>query len=192
VPVPRIRYNVASVLVGSGSGEGEARQNALLPADVNGDGAVSPMDALLVINEISRSRTSASGEALSTRPSSLIFTDVNGDGFITPMDALHVINHISRSRQGDAPADVNQLLSLTAGAGGITPVDTYAALSQLLASISTLHSGSSSGNGGAEGERVAEGELKAAPMIQSAAHDDDEDDDDILDLLADDVASLWQ
>jgi large repetitive protein len=192
VPVPRIRYNVASVLVGSGSGEGETRQNALLPADVNSDGAVSPMDALLVINEISRSRTSASGEALSTQLASLMFTDVNGDGMITPMDALHVINHISRSRQGDAPADVNQLLSLTAGAGGITPVDTYAALSQLLASVSTLQSDSSSGNGGAEGERVAEGELKAAPMIQSAADDDDEDDDDILDLLADDVASLWQ
>lgn len=191
VPVPRIRYNVASVMVGTASGEGEARQNALLPADVNSDGVVSPMDALLVINEISRSRTAASGETASTRAVSLMFTDVNGDGLITPLDALNVINHISRARQGDAPSDVNQLLGQTTGDNGITPVDTYAALAELLSSISASDSGSSSDTG-AEGEMSAEGESNAVPIVESVKNDDDESHDDLLALLADDVASLWQ
>jgi hypothetical protein len=77
------------------------------PTDVDGDGQVRPVDALRVINFVSRhgvgtveelkdrmnlsDRTGASVAAMDIRR-----FDVNQSGTITPLDALLVINHISR------------------------------------------------------------------------------------------------
>ncbi len=68
--------------------------------DVNGDGIISPRDALIVINYINRSRTE--GEAASSKDSRspAAATDVNGDGVVSPIDALLVINFINRNRSG--------------------------------------------------------------------------------------------
>ena len=57
--------------------------------DVNGDGRVSPNDALIVINQISRKGSSKSAFA-----SSLV-ADVNEDGQVSSLDALIVINHVT-------------------------------------------------------------------------------------------------
>lgn len=71
--------------------------NHNLNEDVNGDGYVSPIDALLIINDLNSngahpvpSRVGAAGEP----PSDML--DVNGDGLITPMDVLLIINHLNR------------------------------------------------------------------------------------------------
>ncbi len=73
-------------------------QNAVLPVDVNGDGNVTPLDVLTVINELN-----ASGpHALSSGGGVPYFYDVNGDGFLTPTDALQVINYLNSPPQTSA------------------------------------------------------------------------------------------
>ncbi|MGI9474079.1 MAG: peroxidase family protein, partial [Rubripirellula sp.] len=67
-------------------------QNVDLPEDVNADGQISSLDALMVINRISRGSNHND-----TRPG---FRDVNGDGLISSADALRVINRMSRDRDG--------------------------------------------------------------------------------------------
>ncbi len=64
--------------------------------DVNGDGRVAAIDALLVINSISRQRR---GEGESTNRSLSQKLDVNGDGKTTALDALQIVNHLSRQRR---------------------------------------------------------------------------------------------
>ena len=100
VPIGRITYDVAEVQVvrATGGGEGEAPyQNGRNRWDVNNDGAISPMDALLVLNRLNRGGVAegeAGGSAGGNTPS--VFWDVNGDRKLTPIDALQVINHLNR------------------------------------------------------------------------------------------------
>ncbi|MEM6777722.1 MAG: dockerin type I domain-containing protein [Planctomycetota bacterium] len=61
--------------------------------DVSGDGRVSAIDALLVINQLNRLGAlseSTAGEVLS------VSGDVNGDGRVSAIDALMVINHLNQ------------------------------------------------------------------------------------------------
>lgn len=60
---------------------------------------ISPLDALLVINELNRA---GSRKLPSDRPRPLAppFYDVNRDSFITPLDALWVINYLNRKKDG--------------------------------------------------------------------------------------------
>lgn len=187
VDVSRIRYNVTNVRIGgSGNGEGESRQNALLPADVNGDGEVTPLDALSVINQIGFARLGASGESAAVV--SNLYSDVNGDGDVTPLDALIVLTYIGSARRGDVPIDLAQLSALSPNANGVIPVDTYAALRELLSGRFT------GGSSGAEGEGAGEEDSAVAvrvPTPQTPTDNDDEE-DSLLGLLADDVASLWK
>lgn len=65
--------------------------NSVSAEDVNGDGSVTPVDALQVINYIARSGTGTVD--LSMRIDS--FPDVLADNRISPVDALRVINYIA-------------------------------------------------------------------------------------------------
>lgn len=78
-------------------------QNPVNPKDVNGDGSVTPLDALEIINDLNEGRggvlpprspiinpDSDSGE------SGPIYPDVNGDGVLSPMDVLELINELNR------------------------------------------------------------------------------------------------
>ncbi len=70
---------------------GTFAQNPLNAYDVNNDGAVSPLDALLVINTLET--------GVSPRDT---FTDVNGDTAMSPIDALLVINELVVADAGAA------------------------------------------------------------------------------------------
>lgn len=61
------------------------------PADVNGDGQLSPMDALLVINRLNMRKIDPFG----TFESGDMALDTNGDGHISSIDALIVVNRIN-------------------------------------------------------------------------------------------------
>jgi len=61
--------------------------------DVNADGALSPLDALMVVNQLNRASQGASGEAPADTIRRLL--DVNADGSLTSMDALAVINRLN-------------------------------------------------------------------------------------------------
>ncbi|MFM8216351.1 MAG: Ig-like domain-containing protein [Pirellula sp.] len=64
------------------------RHNLLNPADVNMDGRASPIDALMVIDELNRSDRSADGQ-------NRMMADTNNDGFVSPVDALVVIDTLN-------------------------------------------------------------------------------------------------
>lgn len=71
------------------------RHNAVLPADVDTDRVVAPIDALILINLLNSNSdrnlcsTNASGE-------DSLLIDVNNDGWLSPVDALTVINNINQ------------------------------------------------------------------------------------------------
>ena len=78
--------------------------------DVNNDGFLSPIDALLVINQLNRS-----GTTQPARPSLLgdlpaPFRDSNGDSFVSPLDALLVINRLNRRGDGEGEVSVAEQL----------------------------------------------------------------------------------
>ncbi len=70
--------------------------NAEIPEDVNADGIISSIDALMVIN-----RLAGPQENDPDLPPS--FRDVTGDGNVSSLDALRVINRMQRATRGDAP-----------------------------------------------------------------------------------------
>lgn len=66
--------------------------NFVMPEDTNSGGFVSPIDALIVINELNaRDENKQVPDAV----------DVNADGFLSPVDALLVINFLNRTRTSE-------------------------------------------------------------------------------------------
>lgn len=72
------------------------RQNAWNPLDVNNNGGVTPVDALLIINVLNFQGASE-GEGSPTQ-SQKPYIDVNGDSHTSPTDALIVINYLIQLR----------------------------------------------------------------------------------------------
>jgi Beta propeller domain/Dockerin type I domain/Bacterial Ig domain len=81
--------------------------------DVNGDGFVGPLDALLIINEL----TDGGGRLLSESTSlrniqntenarSPKFIDVDKNGYVSPLDALRVINSLSEGGNNRAASGI--------------------------------------------------------------------------------------
>ncbi len=71
-------------------------QNSSFPEDVSHDGLVSPLDVVLVVNELNRRFANGSGSALPTGigvPPP--YVDVNGDSRVTALDVLFVINYLN-------------------------------------------------------------------------------------------------
>jgi hypothetical protein len=79
--------------------------NPVYAQDVNHDFQVSPLDALLIINDLNASgpralpmgaaQTTAQGEGEQQS-----YPDVNGDGYLSPIDVLSVINHLNAQGAG--------------------------------------------------------------------------------------------
>lgn len=61
--------------------------------DVNADGNVSPIDALVVINYLNRGNSST---LPLIRPEDSPFVDIDANGNVDPIDALRVINYLNR------------------------------------------------------------------------------------------------
>ncbi|MEM6978805.1 MAG: Calx-beta domain-containing protein [Planctomycetota bacterium] len=74
-----------------------------LRLDVSGEGNVTALDALLVINRLNRG--DAAGESVAALSDVREATDVNGDGVTSPLDALLIINAINR---GDHDSQVSR------------------------------------------------------------------------------------
>lgn len=77
-------------------------QNPRNRFDVNGDGQVTPLDALLIINHLSRTKNNSLEKP---RLSPGNYLDVSGEGQVTPLDALQVINQLSRQNRGAETAE---------------------------------------------------------------------------------------
>ena len=90
-------------------------RNPIDASDVDASGQVSPIDALIVINEIASQQFSDHSPGIDGRIRGneevnlnfFQFFDVNGDHRITPIDALHVINQIAKSAiEAERPAQI--------------------------------------------------------------------------------------
>jgi hypothetical protein len=71
-----------------------------LPPDVNADGRITPLDALLVINELNVAGPRRLEDVL---PGSLAgrYLDVSGDGWVTPLDAALIIGQVNAEASGE-------------------------------------------------------------------------------------------
>jgi hypothetical protein len=68
-------------------------QNPLLSTDIDGDGRVTPRDALLVINQLN---LRGQGPLIpGVDPMALPYLDASGNGLLEPLDALLVINYLN-------------------------------------------------------------------------------------------------
>jgi hypothetical protein len=77
-----------------------ALHNLIMPLDSNGDGGITPIDALNVINYINSFHSGPVGESGSTPE----YLDTNGDNYISPIDALEIINYINAFGSLQPPA----------------------------------------------------------------------------------------
>jgi hypothetical protein len=81
-----------------------AAHNVAMPLDVNGDGRISSIDALVVISDLLTRTTAGSSFSAVASPAVMTATasttvsnryvDVNGDGRVSPSDALAVISYL--------------------------------------------------------------------------------------------------
>jgi hypothetical protein len=93
-------------------------QNPSLILDVNGDGSVSPVDGLIIINEVNTPKyRDSTGHLPNVVPAAANrwFLDTNGDGFATAADVLRIFNHLNGVAglgEGEAPQHVADLALL--------------------------------------------------------------------------------
>ncbi|HUE71447.1 MAG TPA: dockerin type I domain-containing protein, partial [Pirellulaceae bacterium] len=90
--------------------------------DLNGDGAVTASDALLVVNRLNQQASSFAGES-----SDVSALDVNGDGRLTALDALLIINELNKTAAAALAQD-----SDSGQSGEEDSLDQYAADADLL------------------------------------------------------------
>lgn len=70
---------------------GTPNHNDMNPTDVNGDGQTTPLDALMVINQLGPLSGAANGQEIDV----VALCDTNGDGHVSALDALTVINALN-------------------------------------------------------------------------------------------------
>ncbi|MEM6689882.1 MAG: Ig-like domain-containing protein, partial [Planctomycetota bacterium] len=174
VPVEQIRYGVQSFNVTGAAAE--FLHNESLAMDVNNDGSVSPIDALLVINRLTSQ--GPEGEDVGSSGRSQLYLDVTNDGRVSPLDALQVINYLV-SQNGESEA-AGEAVAPVGGVSTELAVDESA--------------------GDAVFEDLSEDDLLFASTDVSPASnsdqvappvEDDEEEESIYGALADDVQQQW-
>jgi hypothetical protein len=128
----QIKRTPLAIVIGEPAFEGE-------PTDVDGDGNVRAIDALRVINMVSRhgvgtvdeikarmdKSSNSSGKSVLQTDDVRRF-DVNRNGSITPLDALLVINHLSReSRRNASSPEAKAASSVAPNAEGVAVDPTF-------------------------------------------------------------------
>ena len=109
----------------SSTGEVPDYQNPTLPEDVNNDGKVSALDALLLINFLNLGQSLPPAPVPPAQPQ--YYWDVDGNNVVTPSDVLQVVNRL-------------ELHTLSAGEGEDTAAATPAASPATVAARTTAES----------------------------------------------------
>ncbi|MEZ6120177.1 MAG: tandem-95 repeat protein [Pirellulaceae bacterium] len=170
-------------------------QNPNDALDVNNDGFISPIDALLVINELNANGSRALDPPPIASPpfSPPPFVDVSGDDYLSPIDALLVINHLNAdAAEGEAAEDEWNDSQLVGAALHITPRTTSIA-SQAVeqAFAGSTQNEDRPANSLAELDMI--GSVFADPFVKNDLHAADSAiDADLLHQLADDLKNVWK
>ncbi len=82
-------------------------KNQSLPSDVNGDGTVAPIDALIVINYLNLGRPQILDHEELPPLATGFFYDRNGDRVVSPLDALIIISELNEQSSGEGE-DISQ------------------------------------------------------------------------------------
>ena len=91
-------------------------QNTDVPADVNGDGTVTPFDALLIINYLNRH---GAGPLPIPAEAPRMYFDVAGNDSVAPLDALLVINALNRLARATGEGESGEDQLTTPGSDGV-------------------------------------------------------------------------
>lgn len=180
-------------------------QNLVLPTDVNGDGVDSPLDALIIINELNTNGPRELDDGVIDA-----FLDVNGDGIVSPIDVLLVINRLilkASSGEGEftatAPPSENSVRDVAPISPNVSAIATspLIALDAIVDNIApTPHAAQELPAQGAfdvitatAGHRPPDTLASANIGTDLALRGELEDDEfaDLLHAIADDVAPLW-
>lgn len=199
----RINYGVASVEIttagGAAAGEGEFH-NRLRPTDVNGDDETSPIDALLVINDLningSRNLFATGGLAEGEHSQEHYFLDVSGDNFASPLDGLIIINHLNQRSfpNGEGEANLTDAVVLTTNvpstssvslAIDVGPIEVDQPLSQQESTVVAAAEASSLNNDAVDAYYTADDEDGVAISHDALQQDELED---LFELFARDEA----
>lgn len=161
-------------------------RNPVNGLDVNADGFVSPIDVLLVINEINRNGARAL-PANPTPPPPPPYFDVNGDGFLAPSDPKEIIDYLN-SRVGSGEGEAS-LLTQDVAAG--SNLQFAAASLTTLDDVPTAENDEkktpASGNASPTAP-VAAADTIAANAVSPAESVGKLDWDDLLDGISEDIA----
>ncbi|HND54077.1 MAG TPA: dockerin type I domain-containing protein, partial [Pirellulaceae bacterium] len=94
------------------------------PLDVDGDGFVAPIDALLVVNALNRGETTPSQANGEQAPP---YLDVDSDGVVAPIDVLQIVNYLnsapSVNGEGESAAVSAADLNFSVNVSGIVDTD---------------------------------------------------------------------
>ena len=90
---------------GSSGGYLLSYHNDAIPLDVNDDGHVSPIDALMVIDQLNRFGSTAIPESMVQYDVAPPYWDVTGDRMISPIDVLSVIDHLNHGGEGEGEGE---------------------------------------------------------------------------------------
>ncbi|MFM9117393.1 MAG: dockerin type I domain-containing protein, partial [Planctomycetota bacterium] len=208
VTIDQINYFVTPSSLGgsltiTAAAGGEAEYtNSSNPLVVNNDGFVTPIDALLIINNMnsygSRALVSGGGGETGAGGAARVYLDVNADKFLSAIDALLVCNFLNKPANGEGEGSASSdatLSPITADAdlGGVilVGIDTLPSSGSTPPAVS---SATGTVTSVAESKTVATASLlpeTSAPkpfVFRSAA---DTALQDVLDDLAQDLAQIW-
>jgi len=152
--------------------------------DVNGDGYVSPLDVLTVINQINRDGSGPLGNLPSAAGP---YVDAHRDGVLSPMDVLTLINvinaQVAGGGEGEQASVVEDIASVDEVVTGADPVDQL--LTVEFVSLPTDDSLATSGDGRSI-QNVDSYFTTHGQRDQASARDTALFEDDILDAVLDD------
>ena len=168
--------------------------NPLRSRDVNGDTFVTPIDALLIINDLnyrgSRKLPNPPQPPFVPPP----FLDVNRDGFVTPVDALLVINYLNTGGEGEGESGAEgegPSVNLAAAYGSTMFVDGSVAANRLVTpaqSVRRVAAPAAVGNVN-DGLTIGREERMRYAALQDYLAEAAEE--DLMSLVANDVSSAW-
>ena len=151
--------------------------NASNPLDVNGDGIVSALDALQIINDLNANEVGPLS-ALTGLGTGMV--DVNDDGQLTALDALDIINDLNSAAAAAlaspavASAAVDSVLAApaAAGAGSVSPTLTSNATDDgsLAFALAAAPLPASTATAGSAAASPASGPAAGSPTGAAASH----------------------